>query len=107
LSDCPTRKKGRQISSTVDVDPEPHQRDEDIKYEAFFFISTLSGTIPTYSDIWLIGNGACRHMNRYRDNITYLVEKESSLNVVLEDNARDNVKGVGISTFQLDSDIPL
>ena len=23
--DCPTRKKGRQFASTVDVDPEPHQ----------------------------------------------------------------------------------
>jgi hypothetical protein len=39
---CPTRKKGRQHVSTVDVDSEPHQRDEDIKDEAFFFISQLS-----------------------------------------------------------------
>ena len=41
VRDCPTKKKGRQLASTVDVDPEPHQRDEDIKDEAFFFISTL------------------------------------------------------------------
>jgi hypothetical protein len=65
--DCPTRKKGRQFASTVDVDPEPHQRDEDIKDEAFFFISTLSGTVPTDSDIWLIDSGASRHMTGYRD----------------------------------------
>jgi hypothetical protein len=38
LRDCPTRKKGRQYASTVDVDSEPHQRDEDIKDEAFFSI---------------------------------------------------------------------
>jgi hypothetical protein len=40
---CHNRKKGRQYaSSTIDVDSEPHQRDEDIKDEAFFFISQLS-----------------------------------------------------------------
>jgi hypothetical protein len=34
---CPTRKSGRQHASTADVDPEPPQRDEDMKDEAFFF----------------------------------------------------------------------
>jgi hypothetical protein len=43
----------------------------------------------------------------YRDHLTDLVEKEYSLHVVLGDNARYTVKGVGTSTFQLDSDIPL
>jgi hypothetical protein len=103
----PTRKKGRQLASTADVDPEPPQRDEDIKDEAFFFISTLSGTVPTDSDIWLIDSGESRHMTGYKDHLTDLVEKESSLHVVLGDNARYTVKGVGTSTFQLDSDIPL
>jgi hypothetical protein len=49
-----TRKKGRQHASTADVDPEPHQRDEDIKHEAFFSISALSSTVPSDNDIWLI-----------------------------------------------------
>jgi hypothetical protein len=83
--DCPTRKKGGQLASTADVDPEPHQRDEDIKDDAFFLISTLSGTVPTDSDIWLIDSGASRHMNGYKDHLTDLVEKESSLHVVLGD----------------------
>jgi hypothetical protein len=105
--DCPTTKKGRQHASTTDVDSKPHQRDEDIKDEAFFFISTLSGTVPTDSDIWLIDSGASRHMTGYREHLTDLVEKESSLHVVLGDNVRYTVKGVGTSSFQLDSDIPL
>jgi hypothetical protein len=104
---CPTRKKGRQLASTTDVDPEPHQRDEDIKDEALFFISTLPGMIPTDSDIWLIDSGASRHMTGYREHLTDLVEKESRLHVVLSNNVRYTVKGVGTSTFQLDSDIPL
>jgi hypothetical protein len=46
-------------------------------------------------------------MTGYRNNLIDLVEKESSLHVVLGDNARYNVKGVGTYTFQLDSDIPI
>jgi hypothetical protein len=42
VRNCPTKKKGRQYASTADVDSEPHQRDEDIKDGAFFFISQLS-----------------------------------------------------------------
>jgi hypothetical protein len=67
---------------------EPPQRDEDIKDEAFFFISALSSTVPTDSDIWLIDNGASRHMTGYREHLVDLVEKESRLHVVLGDNAR-------------------
>jgi hypothetical protein len=33
---CPTRKRGSQYASTVDIDPDPPQRDEDIRDEAFF-----------------------------------------------------------------------
>jgi hypothetical protein len=104
---CPTRKKGRQHASTTDVDSEPPQRDEGIKDEVFFFISSLSGTVPTNSDIWLIDSGASRHMTGYSEHLTDLVEKESCLHVVLGDNARYIVEGVGSSSFQLDSDIPL
>jgi hypothetical protein len=104
---CPNRKKGRQHASTIDVDSKPPQRDEDIKDEVFFFISSLLGTIPTDSDIWLIDNGASRHMTGYREHLTDLVEKEYCLQVVLGDNVRYNVKGIGSSSFQLDSDIPL
>jgi hypothetical protein len=116
---CPTRKKGTQHASTADVGSEPPQRNEGIKDEVFFFISTLLGDevfffistllgmVPTNSDIWLIGSGASKHMNGYREHLTDLVEKESHLHVVLGDNARYNVKGVESSSFQLDFDISL
>jgi hypothetical protein len=97
----------RQLASTADVDPKPHQRNEEIQDEAFLFISTLSGMVHIDNDIWLIDNGASRNMTRYRDHMKDLVEKETSIHVVLRDNARYNVKGVGTSTFQLYFDIPL
>jgi hypothetical protein len=33
---CPTKKRERQYASTVDMDPDPPQKDEDIKNEDFF-----------------------------------------------------------------------
>jgi hypothetical protein len=83
------------------------QRNEDIKEESFLFISALLGMVPTDNDTWLIDSGVSRHMIEFRDHLTDLVEKETNLHVVLGDNARYNVKGVGTSTFQLDSEIPL
>jgi hypothetical protein len=75
VRNCPTRKKGRQHASTADVDSEQPQRYEDIK--DVFFISTLSCTVPTDSDIWLTDNGDFRHMTGYREHLTYLVERVS------------------------------
>jgi hypothetical protein len=63
--------------------------------------------VPTNSDIWLIDGGASKHMTGYIEHLTDLVEKESHLHVVLGDNVRYIVKGVGSSSFQLDFDIPL
>jgi hypothetical protein len=65
MRNCPTRKKGRQLAYTVDVEPEPHQRDEYIKDESLFFISTLSSTVAIDSDNWLIDRDASRHMIGY------------------------------------------
>jgi hypothetical protein len=83
------------------------QRDEDIKEEAFLFISTFSGMVPTNDDTWLIDSGASRHMTGFRDHLTNIVEKDTNVHVVLGDDARYNVKGVGTSTFQLDFDMHL
>ena len=75
--------------------------------EEFFFISSLSSMVPTSNDVWLIGSGASRHMTGYREHLTDLVEKESHLHVVLGDDARYIVKGVGSTSLQLDSGTPL
>jgi hypothetical protein len=38
---CPTRKRGRQYYSTVDIDSDPPQRDEDMRDEDFFLWTFL------------------------------------------------------------------
>ena len=35
--------------------------------------------VPTDNDIWLIDSGASKHMTRYKDHLTDLVEKETNL----------------------------
>jgi hypothetical protein len=77
------------------------QRNEDTN------ISTLSGMVPTNDNTWLIDSGASRHMTDRRNHLTHFVEKETHLHVVLGDDARYNVRGVGTSTFQLDLDMQL
>jgi hypothetical protein len=63
--------------------------------------------VPTNDDTLLIDSGASMHLTIFRDHLTNLVEKETNLHVVLGDDARYNVKGVGTSTFQLDSNMHL
>ena len=63
--------------------------------------------VPTDNDIWLIDSGASRHMTGLRDHLTHFIEKETHLHVVHGDDARYNVREVGTSTFQLDSNMQL
>ena len=76
------------------------QKNED--HTKFFFISTLSGTVPTTSDTWLIDSGASRHMTRYKENLLEVVAKDSHLRVELGDDANYTVKGSGATSLQLE-----
>jgi hypothetical protein len=46
-------------------------------------------------------------MTCIRNHLTHFIEKETHLHVVLGDDARYNMRGVGTSTFQLDLDMQL
>jgi hypothetical protein len=110
VKNCPTWKKGKQHASTANFDSKPPQRksrNASMNDEEFLFISVLSSMVPTSNDIWLIDNGASKHMTGYREHLTDLAEKESHLHVVLGDDSRYTVKGVGSTSLQLDSGAPL
>jgi hypothetical protein len=70
-------------------------------------ISSLSGMVPINENTWLIDSGASRYMTSIRNHLTRFIKKETHLHVVLGDDARYSVRGVGTSTFQLDSDMHL
>jgi hypothetical protein len=77
------------------------QRNEDIN------ISALLGMSPINDNAWLIGSGSTRHMTGLTNHLIHFVEKETHLHVVLGDDVRYNVRGVGTSTFQLDSNMQI
>jgi hypothetical protein len=71
------------------------QSNEDIN------ISTLSGMVPINEYSWLIDSGASRHMTGTRNHLTHFIEKEMHIHVVLGDDARYNLRGVGTYNFQI------
>ena len=50
---------------------------------------------------WLIDSGASRHLPRYKEALSNLIEKDINLEIILGDNATYPVKGVGNVTLQL------
>jgi hypothetical protein len=57
--------------------------------------------VPTNDNTWLIDSVSSRHMTGFRDHLTNFVDKETYLHVVLGDDARYNVKGVGTINFSM------
>ena len=104
--DCPIQNKGRRHATTANVDEDPPNTRSN-PAEEFFFISALSGTVPTNNNVQLIGSGASRHMTGYKEHLIELVEKDSRLHVVLGNDARYVLKGIGTTSLQLYSGIPL
>jgi hypothetical protein len=52
---------------------------------------------------WLVDSGASRHMTGSQESLTSLSEENSGLQVELGDNTKYAVKGVGTTSFQLES----
>jgi hypothetical protein len=70
-------------------------------------ISALTGTITHGSDTWLVDSGVSRHMIGYKDSLSYLVQKDSTHKVKLGDDYQYPIKGVGETSYNLDSGKPL
>ena len=80
-------------------DPKTHSTDAN-----YLLLSALSGTIQTSCDTWLIDSGASRHMTGYQKLLSDLDKRKSNQNVILGDDARYAVRGVGATSFQLKSE---
>jgi hypothetical protein len=58
-------------------------------------------------DTWLIDSGASKHMTGQRDILSSLTEKNFPQKVTLGDDYQCPIKGVGESTYKLDSGTPM
>jgi hypothetical protein len=102
---CPQGKgKRKHHAQATDMEESTSQkRTKESKDEEYVFVSSLTGTISQGSDIWLMDNGASKHMTGFRSSLTKLTEKSSSLQVELGGDSRHEIKGVGEASYQHDS----
>lgn len=73
----------------------------------YLLYSALSSNVTTDIHTWLIHSGASRHITRFSEHPSDLVEKDSSKQVIIGDDASYSMKGVGTSSLHLDSSISL
>eukprot|EP00253_Pinus_taeda_P019536 PITA_19536 len=74
----------------------------DNKQAQYYLPTALSTSAPSNSmGIWLIDSGASRHFTGYKEVLHNLVEKETNLEIVLGDEMKYPVKGVGNVSLKL------
>lgn len=97
--------------SDLDQEPRPQKIYRNTRYEnnvaasqsEYFLISTLSGASPPYSLYsWLVDSDASRHFFGCKEVFSNLVERETSLNIILGDNTTYPAKGFGSISFHLE-----
>jgi hypothetical protein len=71
--------------------------------EDYVLFSTLSGSVTPREDTWLIYSGASKHMTGQRDILSSLTEKNFPRKVTHGDDYQYRIKGLGESTYKLDS----
>jgi len=75
-----------------------------VSQSEFLLIYALSSYSPLYSyDNWLVDNGTSKHLFGYKVVLSNMVERETSLKIILQDNSTYLVKGFGSIKFSSDS----
>jgi hypothetical protein len=90
-----------------DDEPVQNKVKEDDSSEEYVLISVITGTLTHGSDTWLIDSGAYKHMTGYKDSLSKLVWRDSPHKVKLGDDYWYPIKGVGESSYELDSINPM
>jgi hypothetical protein len=66
-------------------------------------ISSLTEIMTHGNDTWIISSGASKHMTNHKDSLSILVQKDSHHMVKLGDDYQYPIKGIGKSSYMLDS----
>jgi hypothetical protein len=88
-------------------DNEPPTKMSKEEIENYVLFSALSGFVSPRKDTWLIDIGSSKHMKSQRDILSSLTKKNFPQKFTLEDDYRYPIKGVGESTYKLDSGTPM
>jgi hypothetical protein len=106
---CPARREeykkrnNKRHHAHAVEDDEPPMKMIKEKIENYVLFSSLSGSVSPGEDTWLIDSGASKHMTGQRDILSSLTEKNFLHKVTLGDDYQSPIKGVGESTYKIDS----
>jgi hypothetical protein len=67
-------------------------------------VSALSGHLTTDRNSWLVDSGASKHMTGYKNILSDFRKRSCSVQVQLGDNSCHEIKGIGSTSLQLESD---
>jgi hypothetical protein len=93
------RKHKRQHAHIVEDEEPPMKMIKD-----HVLISTPSGSVSPGEDTWFIDSGASKHMMGKKNTLSCILENKFSQKVTLGDDYQYPIKGVGESTYKLDSE---
>jgi hypothetical protein len=97
--------KRHHAHATEDDEPPKKLTKEEI--EDYVLFSTLSRSVTPGEDTWLIDSGASKHMKGQKDILSSLTKKDFPQKVSLGDDYQYPIKGMGESTYKIDSGTPM
>jgi hypothetical protein len=101
-------KRNNKRHHTHEVeDDEPPMKMIKEKKEDYVLLFSLSGSMSPGEDNWLIYSGSSKHMTGQRDILSSLTENNFPHKFTLGDDYQYPIKGVGESTYKLDSRTPM
>ena len=101
------REITKDTMPNVVEDDEPPTKMIKEKNEDYVLFSALSGSMSLGEDTWIIDSGSSKNMIGQRDILSSFIEKNFPQKFTLGDDYQYPIKGVGESTYKLDSRIPM
>jgi hypothetical protein len=101
------KRNNKRHHSHVAEDDEPPKKVTRDEIEDYVLFSALSESVTPGEDTWLINSSASKHMTGQKDILSSFAEKDFPHKVSLGDDYQYPIKGMGESTYKLDSGTPM
>jgi hypothetical protein len=97
------RRNKKRHHAHVAEDDEPPKKLTKEKIEYYVLFSSISGSVTPGEDTWLIDSSASKHMTGQKYILSSLIENDFPHKVSLGADYKYPIKGMGESTYKLDS----
>jgi hypothetical protein len=101
------KRNNKRHHAHVVEDDEPPTKLIKENIEDYVLFSALLGSVTPGEDTWLTDSGASKHMRGQRNILSSLTKNNFPRKVTLRDDYQYLIKGVGESTYKLDSGTPM